>query len=483
MVKIHGPENVLAHYQQQIDRRWKPFYKRHRKNRKKIMASLLFTLNYGLRPKLVRDTGAVKYFSYSEIREFKWLLGALEELLRRGWNQVDLRLSKDEMLHWARRLTKENSLVEIGITRSTFNTSKIAKTDMIEVIGRNASNIASDDLSEAYIEWLTKSDHDNDWVMYYESEKSDKIEERLRQDMKSKYGITQEILNNFSANVKHNIREHLRIINNLSNPLLTFDSKNLIDFMGPDLDPTNANNWLSELMYSPGRNFNLSPFLKLINEKQEECFIPIVAVFQPFGSFEPAWVYHSTKEVRESRASGTMGKDWGGVFEKYVRKCLRTLCPSLKVEQGNTEIEPVEYPDIQQCLDMIRKSSIEIDVIAYSTDRVYIISCKAPDMYIGPEMIRDLYFESLEDFIKRIEWDIDQAREILDYTKCVESSSLFLVKNGYESKEIIPIFITSDSAPLSFESVQRWAQRNYSVPEVTVIQANKLHELFGDEYT
>ena len=315
--------------------------------------------------------------------------------------------------------------------------------------------------------------------MYYESNKSKKIEERLRSDMKSLWGFTQETVYDFAAIVKHNIREHLRVIHTLSKPLLTFRSKNLIDFMGSDINPTDAINWLSEITYSPERNFNLSPFVKLVDEKQEECFIPLVAVFQPFGGFEPAWVYHSTKETRESRASGTMGKDWGGVFEKYVRQYILNHCPSLTVVQGGTKIRTTKYPDIKPCLDQIRKSAIEIDVIAYSTDCVYLISCKAPDLYLGPEMIRDLYFISFEDFIERIEWDADKAYEILDYAKCVKSSPLFLAENGYEGKEIIPILVTSDSAPLSFESVRQWAQQNSSIPDVTIIQANKLHELFS----
>ena len=161
----------------------------------------------------------------------------------------------------------------------------------------------------------------------------------------------------------------------------------------------------------------------------------------------------------------------GLLFEKYVRNRLLKYQPRLTVDPAHAVITPEEFPDIRRCLGEIGKTRIEIDVIAYSDEKVYLISCKAPDLYRGPEMMRDLFFVAFEDFEDMIEWDLAAAGEIEDYARCVRESERYLSSRGLQGKQIIPILITSDLRPISLDSTRRLLGAGRIIPDVSVIQA------------
>jgi len=127
-------------------------------------------------------------------------------------------------------------------------------------------------------------------------------------------------------------------------------------------------------------------------------------------------------------------------------------------------------------LEKLGKREIEIDVIAQSSTKVYLISCKARDQFFGPEAIKDFLFPRYDDFQKNLEQDFEMAGEIEDYARCVRQSSTYLESRKFEGKEIVPILMTSDLRPLSLESVRSRIGESRDAPGVRVIQAKRMDE-------
>ena len=153
---------------------------------------------------------------------------------------------------------------------------------------------------------------------------------RLDEDLRAHCDITMEELAIFITGVVNSIKAHLRRIPSLrekSVPFISFDGNELLKALGPSAPIERSKKWLDKLEYQSGRNINCSPFLKITVAELGCRYVPIVAVFFPFESFEGAWTYNATKAAKRSTAFGTMGQDWGLIFENYVRERLAEVHP------------------------------------------------------------------------------------------------------------------------------------------------------------
>ena len=191
-------------------------------------------------------------------------------------------------------------------------------------------------------------------------------------------------------------------------------------------------------------------------------------------------MYHIPKEATKSSALGIMSDDWGKKFEKYVRNQLKKHHPHLNLNKGRTKIRKSDYPSILNC---IGKPSIEIDIIAQSNSKVYLISCKALDQFSGPKMLQSLLGSTFEEFENKLRDDLENAGEIDKYAECIQGFREYAEAEGWGKREIIPVLITSDVRPLSLNSACQWlvdAKIANKVPNVRIIQAREISSVRFD---
>jgi hypothetical protein len=131
-------------------------------------------------------------------------------------------------------------------------------------------------------------------------------------------------------------------------------------------------------------------------------------------------------------------------------------------------------------LGEIGKPEIEIDVIAHTTKKLYLISCKSAGSYAGPDMLKNLAFLEFNDLETQADQDFDMAGEIESYAKCVKQSFMFLKSKGFEDLEVVPMLITATFRPLSLESVQNLYSDYRIIPSVRIIQALRLSDVQFD---
>ena len=482
MTIIKGTKKVQEYYDRQLKRERKKLFKRHRKDKVSLFTALIWLINYEIRPKLVRDDGYTHFLLAEEMTLFRNFISILDEFLEWGANRTR-DLDKEEMSRWAKILITR--FFPLGMKRLSLENAIACKTERIELSEGKFVDEFYKAFEEAHMDWYNKSNPDEEWIQYYytQSKKfADIILKRLDEDLRAHCDITMEELAIFITGVVNSIKAHLRRIPSLrekSVPFISFDGNELLKALGPSAPIERSKKWLDKLEYQSGRNINCSPFLKITVAELGCRYVPIVAVFFPFESFEGAWTYNATKAAKRSTAFGTMGQDWGLIFENYVRERLAEVHPDLYVFPGSTKISPEDYPKIKHCFDRIDRERIEIDVIAYSDSSVYVISCKAPDMMHGPEMFRSIYYVKHTDVIKEMEKNLEAAAEIGNYAECLSKCTAFLEEKNLVGRRIEPVLITSNLAPLANEKVRLWFSQTRRIPDVKILQSNHLQDLLN----
>lgn len=477
---IKGRHEVESYYQKRIDKEWKKLDLRYRKVRWKILTSLLYMINYVFRPKIHNQSEFAISPLSEDMLKFRLLLRILDELLIREWNLIDLYITEEEILTFSEKITNEFTIM--GQLRNGLVNSRIAKTQEIEVENDIPTNLASEKLMNAYREWWSSNQPHEGWIeFYYNTSRmaKDDIAKTLRSEFQARYGLTQEIFVGFEKAIITRIDEHLKNLLGKSIPFAHFGWNQLVAPLIPHVGRKDAESWIKELLYSPDRNFARSPLVETIDNRTK-VYVPIIAAFIPLDSFGQAWMYHLTKDTKKSSLAGKMTRDWGDIFEKYVRNELEKTHPELTVDPTHSIISSQKFPDLKNCFGEIHKNRIELDVIAYSEHSVYFISCKARDMYAGAELVKDIFFVSFEDFEEMVEQDIEDAGEIENYTRCLGNSPSYLRSRGFQDKKVIPLLVTADLRPLSLASVQKWLPSYRRVPNVSIVQAKQLHNFDFD---
>jgi len=475
MIVIEGRENVQAFWQKVLDRHWELLDHKYRNVRGKIAFALLLMMNYKLGAPMERD-GSTDTPLEQDILRFRLLMRTLDVLLARDWTQIDFSMKPEDVPRYVKLV--ESAFLRLGMLRNMLLTVVATKQDRLTVAHtQQESCVATQGLDSAFEQWW-KLDHlDGDWIQYYynHSTKGAKIAEQIRKELSRKYGTTQEGIHDFGRAMSRRIRANLKQLKVKEAPFLCLSREDILTMLRSTAGPRAAETLSKEIEYAPGKSWPLSPFVKLMYNR-DAVYVPFFSAFYPVSAFSESWIDHVTREVKDSSAKGMMGRDWGEVFEDYVRQRLRDCHPHLTVDPGNTVIDPSKFPDIEGCLGKIRKRAIEIDVIAYSERRLYLISCKAPDQFSGPDMIRSLQFLGGDEFEDRLESDIRMAGEIEEYSHCVRQSTMYLKSRGFEEKEVAPVLVTSDFRPLGLAAVHTWMLKDHVVPDTIVIQAKRLEE-------
>ncbi|MFW9889970.1 MAG: hypothetical protein ACFFER_17445, partial [Candidatus Thorarchaeota archaeon] len=450
-VVLNSPEAIEVWFYKKVDNTWKRLKRRYSSVKEKILFTLFMMLNDAS-----MKMGTPIQLNTDQLLRLRICIYTLDEIISRGWDTVtELSDDDEEYIDLSESfleigLLKERlwALKAFGVREASWKRNQIPYLDQIEA-------------EPAYMEWRNQLSFDEEWIEFLpqmRKEIGEKTSKQVEKELLSRYGVSREFLFLF----QHKFGE-LLVIHLKSSPsgFIGFPKETLLAIMLEDIpselriDEEVAIRLLGVLEYNPEKHWCRSPFFR-VKHRNQEIYVPIPAVFYPFKQFFNAWAVHIIRDFRDSSASGKMGKAWGGLFENYVRNKIESL-NLFQTIQGNSKIKPSAFPDLKESLVSIGKPEIEIDVIATSPRRLYVISCKARDFYNPIDLLHHFSIGEYRDYKKCLEQDIEDAFEIEAYAQCLEQSSLFRQSIEFHGDEVKPILVTPDTRPLSIEAVRNWA--------------------------
>jgi len=471
MVAIEGREEILNCIKKELKHKWKILELRYKRIRWKLLFALLFILNHKYEP---IETGEQ---IGDDPNWFRPMLRTLDVLLSRKWNSIDLRMSQKEVTRYGRIVLLEFS--ELGKLWDLYLECKAFKVEKLVLEEGQGLADAKGKLDSAYEAWLKTNVSDADWMDYQltPSSRTKQLLKAINQELKDNYGVTLEFLDKFGRSIEKEIRIRLEPEETKMVSLIGFGEAQLLARLRSLDKNVDVDEFLGELVYKPGGSWFRTPFIRLKdNSIKKALYFPLFSAFYPTNLFAGSWVYHIPQAAKRSSSLGIMGQEYGVRFENYVHEKLHKIHPHLKIEPRNVTINWSKFADTTDCFG---KHIIEIDIIAHSKKKVYLISCKALDQFYSQKMVRTLIGHTFDEFKRNLGRDIKTAREIEDYAHCVRHSTDYLKSRGFMKKEIVPILVTSDLRPLNLESVREWSVEVRIVsapPDVQIIQARKMDE-------
>jgi len=473
MTVIEGKAKAVAYYRSVLDREWRLLSIRYRGVKPKLLYTLLVMMNY----KLGLDSQKVPTLSFpleQDLLRFRLLLRILDEFLRHKQTQVEPVTKPKDLIHYVTIIEAE--FCKLGVLRNMFLTVAAASAGKFTSVDTGQPNEWDDrELELAYELWVNHDYLDGDWIEYYyrDSTEAKRFAEQVKRETRARLRTTQQDIYRFSLGMSQMIKQNRREARIKRAPFLCTSKDHILSLLGQTVGPEAKVGFLKEMEYTPGRSWSRSPFVTVKYNRETLC-VPLFSAFDPINVFTNSWLDYVIREVRGSSALGMMGQDWGKRFERYVRDRLHELHPHLKVDTGNTVIDSTRFPDIRDCLLGIRRTKIEIDIVAFSERKVYLISCKAPDQFRGSDMIQRFHFLRAQEFETNLEWDLEKAGEIEEYARCVSQSASYLEPRGFTGREVVPVLVTSDFQPLSVPEIRAWMLRHRTVPSTLIIQAKRL---------
>lgn len=475
MTVIEGKEEILEAIEKKLDQIWKRLSLKYRKVKGKILFALLFTLNHRYLPSVEGE------YPTEDPNWFRSVLKTLDAVLEKKWSVIDTHMTQKELSRFSRIVLREFS--ELGKLRQLKLECESFNIERLEYNEDQSLSDASLTLDAVFDEWLKLPFLDEIWFQYaYDSpSKAARVLQAINQELLKRYNIRLEVLYQFGTYINQDIRAKLEPQESKMFSLMGLFMEHFIQRFHSLDSKVDVRKLLPDIVYSPSSNWMLAPFVRLRdNSTQKMTYYPIVFAFYPHEVFSGAWMYHIPKEATKSSALGIMSDDWGKKFEKYVRNQLKKHHPHLNLNKGRTKIRKSDYPSILNC---IGKPSIEIDSIAQSSSKVYLISCKALDQFSGPKMLQSLLGSTFEEFENKLRDDLENAGEIDKYAECIQGFREYAEAEGWGKREIIPVLITSDVRPLSLNSACQWlvdAKIANKVPNVRIIQAREISSVRFD---
>ena len=260
-------------------------------------------------------------------------------------------------------------------------------------------------------------------------------------------------------------------------PFFTFSKEYLIEVIGIQMGVSTikAKNTLRKLVYEQSRQRFLRPFVDVWQNGEKRYFVIPMDFIVP-KTFTMAWIFQIARETVGSETGGAMTKHWGDMFEKYVRKLLRSYHPYLEVNTGRLKIHKKKFPNFSVCFG---KNETDVDVIVQTESTVFFISCKSADCFQSEDMILSFFRGWYKKFLNAVEEDIRNLDTIQRAADCASKSKKLLMDRGFDGKKIIPLLVTSDVRPLSIVQVQDWCKENHlliETPNVEIVLARDLKD-------
>ncbi|MHA1928940.1 MAG: hypothetical protein ACTSV2_10245 [Candidatus Thorarchaeota archaeon] len=471
MIVIEGNEKIHKTIDKELKRTWKKLSLKYRKVKGKILFAHLFTINHRYTPTNEND------YPTEDANLFRSMLRTLDMLLERGWSLVDTHMPEEELNRFSRIVLREFTV--LGKLRQLQLECNAFSVKRIEYSEEQGLSDATAKLIPAFHEWLQTPRLDKDWIDFTDESRNraPQLLKAINQELQHRYNITLEVLDKFGRDISTEIKLRLEPVETKMASLILFRKQDLIQRLSALDNNIEVGTLIGELEYKSQNNWMRTPFVKLKdNSTQRMLYFPFTFAFYPTHVFAASWIYFISKTVRKTSAMGIMSEDWGRRFERYVREKLASHHPTLKVHPGTTKISRADSPDI---LDCIGKPNVEIDVIAQSDSKVYLISCKAQDQFYGSTMMERLLGNTADEFENKLKEDIENAGEIENYANCIQQSKEYLESEGFDNKVIIPILMTSDVRPLSLKSVREWSldvRISKSLPNVQIIHSKEISE-------
>ncbi len=472
MIEIEGKDDILEIIEKKLEQTWKRLKLKYRKVKGKILFAQLFILNL----RYIPSTGSE--YPTEDPNWFRSVLKTLDTLLEHDWSLVDTHMTNEELSRFGRIVLQEFS--ELGKLRQLHLECRSFNIERLEFSEDQSISDATITLDIVFDEWLKTPHLDEEWLQYGDnsSTKASELLKEINQALQDRYNVTLEVLYRFERDITKEIENRLEPEGSKMASLIGFHEEHLIERLHELDSNVDVKKLVRDIEYKPRNNWMLTPFVRLKdNSNQMMVYFPIVFAFYPKNVFAASWMYHISKIERKSSALGIMSERWGRSFEVYVREKLTQHHPHLKLNQGRTKISRSDFP---VTLDCIGKPSIEIDVVALSKSRAYLISCKALDQFSGPKMLQTLLGSTFDEFERKLMNDLEHAGEIEKYAECMQQSKEYIDSKGWGEREVVPILMTSDIRPLSLESARQWLVDVKIVntpPELQIIQAKEISGL------
>lgn len=337
------------------------------------------------------------------------------------------------------------------------------------------TDLNGDEFYGAIRPWVNSASSDPDWMNWYFAHypaHRNQAYQTLRSEFLKKGGLDLNDLTAISDHLENVCKGHVEKVGAAHHstkrwPLLWIKMKRLRRIFAKHMDEARASRWLRELQYKPGQSIYKRPLIRL-----KKCGKDIVVI--PFWVFYPSnWFWGSRittvmDESRRSAAWGTWSRGYGLAFEKYLDDVLKHEVPNV-INMGKRRFNVAEYPEIQACSGMQRKTEFEVDRVLAKDGVVFVVSCKARDfLFDNKLLLRDLFFPA-EEIERRVDANIEHLNEVSYEAKCLESNSRISLSMGLRSTKVIPVVVTSHPEPLSVSGVRDYFLRIRNFPDVQML--------------
>lgn len=470
--EIKGQQSIQSFFQNEVHKNWNMLEGKYSNKKGKILFALLLMMTDFSQS--LKEGDEINPMSFLRVPIF---LFTLDEMLLHGWNVLE-QLFLSEVQSYV-EIVEYEFLIIGQLRQRAIESRVIGEESLVKKKGMRSHEIPL--LSEtAFNDWAGNFLLDDEWHKYYysKSERSEELRAELEHVFQNEFDITPRQLFEFEIALGKTARKQREMGGNLPLPYtpekLFSEMCRIMRKFGV-VEENAAKNFLNQLEYSEDRHWAQSPLVK-VRIGRKIRYTPILPSLFIEGMISLAWLEYIKKKPCGSRLQGMINKDWGGLFEEYVREILRTHHKNLVVNPGCLRIRKKRFSDIIECTSNQRP---EIDVIAQSESNVYLISCKAMDETIGSKLLMYFFQHDFVAFRKNIELDLKYAGQIEQITRCIRKSPDFLEDRALLGKKIIPLLVTSDVRPLSLESVRQWCldmRLAYNLPNVRIIQAKNLKD-------
>lgn len=365
-------------------------------------------------------------------------------------------------------------------------------SDKIAIENGEVTDLCIDaELHQAAQPWMNTLTQEQDWTeWYYTHHPTHRYEagKLLEAEFSAEYGLEFSDLINIDMLLQRLCEMHLERLRQGyyagATPLCSFSSPELMDFLTKKLDQVQAQKWLYELEYRPGKAMMKSPLLRVKYEAHDIYIIPLW-VFTPGNLFFHPWVSDLLEDPSKSRALGRWSQGYGKIFEAYLDEKLRGSGYA-KANRGKQQIGRKEFPEIEPWLESLpkkgrskgrRKEAFEIDRVIELERVAFVVSCKARDfLFFSKFLKRDLLLAD-DELRSRMLQNLSDINEIYVETECVAQNQRVAEYLCLRGKILVPVLITSMVEPLSFPEIKSYLSRTYSVASVPLLTVAQFAEV------
>lgn len=458
----------------------------------KALYVALWAMNYVWGPlSFSHKTDAYTSITTNDFYVLTTLRRAIDILLEEGISSIEgVRPDSDEFWDILQHLMWHDALHY----RRLLEIQNRDGSDKITIENGQVTDLSIDaELHKAAQPWVNKLTQEQDWIdWYYTYHPTHRYDagKLLEADFRAEYDLNFFDLINIDTLLQNLCETHLERVKQgvyaEATPLCSFSSPELMRFLMSKINMVQAQKWLKELEYRPGKTMMKSPLIKVKYEGHNIYVVPFW-VFTPGNLFFHPWVSDLLEDPSKSRALGRWSQGYGKIFETYLDERLREAGWG-KANKGKKQIRRSEFPEIGPWLDMLpkkgrskgrQKVAFEIDRLIVFNRVAYIVSCKARDFLFFSKFLKRDLFLSEDELRNRMRLNLDDVNEIYLETECIAQNRRVGEHLLLQDKILVPILITSMVEPLSSSGIKIYLSRSCSVPSAPLLTVGQFIQELG----